>query len=304
MKNSFSRREFVQSGAVAAGFAATGVVPALMGVAQAGAEAIPASGKFSPLSLGVASYTFRNFTRAQLIGFMKQLNLTALNCKDVKDHLPMDPTLEAQRLGRLRGRGHQASRRRHRLPSPRTMTTTSAASSSTPSARASRDRGRRSRRQPRCRASRSLCASTTSASPSTTTGRRTRSTLAVRCAEGGQGYGPAHRLLHRHWPRVPRAGTNRAEAIHAVGPRLYDMHVKDLTQFRQPGKPGPVGEGILPFREIFEALIKIGYEGFVDLEYEIHADDPMPGVIESFAFMRGVIRRDGVFDACVRKQRR
>ena len=98
MKNKFSRRQFVQSGAVAAGLAATGVVPALVGVTHARAEAIPASGKFSPLSLGLASYTFRNFTRAQLIGFMKQLNLTALNCKDVKDHLPMDPALEAQAL--------------------------------------------------------------------------------------------------------------------------------------------------------------------------------------------------------------
>jgi len=30
-------------------------------------------------------------------------------------------------------------------------------------------------------------------------------------------------------------------------------------------------------------------QGFVDLEYEIHADDPMPGVISSFAYMRGVL---------------
>src|ERR1700689_3000132 len=98
MKNRFSRRQFVQSGAAAAGFAATGVVPALIGAAQASAEAIPASGKFSPLSLGLASYTFRNFTRAELIGFMKQLNVSDLNCKDAKDNLPMDPALEAQAL--------------------------------------------------------------------------------------------------------------------------------------------------------------------------------------------------------------
>jgi hypothetical protein len=31
------------------------------------------------------------------------------------------------------------------------------------------------------------------------------------------------------------------------------------------------------------------YKGNVDLEYEINADDPMPGVIKSFAYMRGVI---------------
>ena len=82
---------------------------------------------------------------------------------------------------------------------------------------------------------------------------------------------------------------NLVEAIHAVGPRLYDMHVKDLTSFSSKESQVAVGEGILPFREIFEALIEINYKGFVDLEYEIHADDPMPGVIESFAFMRGVL---------------
>jgi len=36
-------------------------------------------------------------------------------------------------------------------------------------------------------------------------------------------------------------------------------------------------------------LIDIHYPGQVDLEYEIHADDPMPGVIKSFAYMRGVL---------------
>jgi sugar phosphate isomerase/epimerase len=86
-----------------------------------------------------------------------------------------------------------------------------------------------------------------------------------------------------------RAGTNLVESIHAVGPRLYDMHVKDLTSFASKESQVPVGEGILPFREIFQALIEIDYKGFVDLEYEVHADDPMPGVIESFAFMRGVL---------------
>ena len=92
MKNTFSRRSFLQSSTLAAASAA------LVSAAPALAEAIPASGKPSPVRLGLASYTFRNFTRAQLLGFMKQLNLTDLNCKDVKDHLPMDPALEAQAL--------------------------------------------------------------------------------------------------------------------------------------------------------------------------------------------------------------
>jgi sugar phosphate isomerase/epimerase len=50
-----------------------------------------------------------------------------------------------------------------------------------------------------------------------------------------------------------------------------------------------VGDGKMPIRGIFEALHAIGYKGYVDLEYEIHEDDPLPGMIKSFAYMRGVL---------------
>jgi len=50
-----------------------------------------------------------------------------------------------------------------------------------------------------------------------------------------------------------------------------------------------VGEGVMPVREIFQALIQTHYPGNVDLEYEINATDPMPGVLESFHYMRGVL---------------
>src|SRR6202161_465097 len=92
MKQPFSRRSFVQSSAmIAAACATQGAIPSF-------ADPSPASGKPSPVHLGLASYTFLNFTRAQMIGFMKQLNVTALNPKDVKDHLPMDPAEEANAL--------------------------------------------------------------------------------------------------------------------------------------------------------------------------------------------------------------
>ena len=47
------------------------------------------SSKPSPIRLGIASYTFRNFDADHLIGFMKELNTPYLNLKDV--HLPMTP---------------------------------------------------------------------------------------------------------------------------------------------------------------------------------------------------------------------
>jgi sugar phosphate isomerase/epimerase len=86
-----------------------------------------------------------------------------------------------------------------------------------------------------------------------------------------------------------RAGTDVVEAIHTIGPRLHNMHVKDLASFTEKESQVSVGQGKMPIREIFEALIKTKYQGWVDLEYEIHGDDPMPGVSESLAHMRGVL---------------
>jgi sugar phosphate isomerase/epimerase len=86
-----------------------------------------------------------------------------------------------------------------------------------------------------------------------------------------------------------RAGTDVVQAIHEVGPRLFDMHAKDLTDFHAKESQVAVGQGLMPIRSIFEALIATKYKGHVDLEYEINGTDPMPGVIESFAYMRGVL---------------
>src|SRR5580692_2344640 len=91
MKNRFSRRDFISSGTLAAAaFAASSDAFVL-------AQERPTAVEASPVRLGLASYTFRNFSRAQMIGFMKQLNVFALNVKDVKDHLPIEP-----QAGRLR----------------------------------------------------------------------------------------------------------------------------------------------------------------------------------------------------------
>lgn len=86
-----------------------------------------------------------------------------------------------------------------------------------------------------------------------------------------------------------RAGTDVVQAIREVGPRLFDVHIKDLTSFSSKESQVAVGDGIMPIRGIFESLIAINYKGYVDLEYEIHEDDPMPGMIKSFAYMRGVL---------------
>ena len=67
------------------------------------------------------------------------------------------------------------------------------------------------------------------------------------------------------------------------------MHMKDLAKPDAKESQVAVGRGVMPVREIFAELAKMRYPGIVGLEYEIHGDDPMPGVIESMAYMRGVM---------------
>jgi sugar phosphate isomerase/epimerase len=223
-----------------------------------------------------------------MIGFMRQLNLFDLNCKDVKDHLPMDPALEAAALADYAAAGirlHAAGT----IYFPKDD-----------------DADIRSKFEYCKRAGIGVIVAGDPTPESLKWIERFVKEYDIRLAI--HNHGPEDKFFPSPFdvlkvvkdmdPRIgccidvghaARAGTNLVEAIHATGSRLYDMHVKDLTSFLSKESQVPVGEGILPFREMFEALIKIDYKGFVDLEYEIHADDPMPGVIESFAFMRGLL---------------
>jgi sugar phosphate isomerase/epimerase len=86
-----------------------------------------------------------------------------------------------------------------------------------------------------------------------------------------------------------RTGTDVVKAILDAGPRLHDLHLKDLTDFTSRDSQVAVGEGKIPFPAIFRALQTIKFSGFANLEYEINAKDPLPGMQVSFAYMRGVL---------------
>ena len=282
MKETISRRNFVQSGVViAAALAAPGAVGSL-------AQPSPSAGKALPIQLGLASYTFRNFTRAQLIGFMKQLNVTALNAKDVKDHLPADLQEEAKALADYAASGIKLH------------------AAGTISLAKDAEADMRGKFEYCKRAGISVMVAGNPTPEALPRIEKLVKEYDIRVAI--HNHGPEDKL----WPssldvlkavkgfdprigccidlgHAARAGTDVVQAIHAAGPRLFNVHMKDLMNFESKESQVAVGEGILPVREIFEALIAAKYKGFVDLEYEIHGDDPMPGVTESFAYMRGVL---------------
>src|SRR5262245_19041693 len=86
-----------------------------------------------------------------------------------------------------------------------------------------------------------------------------------------------------------RTGTDPVQACRECQDRLYDMHVKDLASKGDKESQVEVGRGVIDFPALFRTLIEIGYQGQVGLEYEIKPKDPMPGMIESMAYMRGVL---------------
>src|SRR5260370_10156672 len=51
-----------------------------------------------------------------------------------------------------------------------------------------------------------------------------------------------------------RAGTDVVQAIHEAGPRLFNVHMKDLTDFQSKGSQVAGGGGIMPAKRIFETL--------------------------------------------------
>ena len=86
-----------------------------------------------------------------------------------------------------------------------------------------------------------------------------------------------------------RTGSDVLKVVQAAGSRLHDVHTKDLTDFKTAKSQVAVGEGNIPVPALFKLLKKMKYAGNVNLEYEIFADDPMPGMRASFSFMRGIL---------------
>jgi len=86
-----------------------------------------------------------------------------------------------------------------------------------------------------------------------------------------------------------RAGVEVVQAAAEAGGRLLDIHMKDLKSPADKRSQCDVGEGVMPVAEIFKQLKKMKYAGCVNLEYEINSDNPLPGMLHSIGYMRGVL---------------
>jgi sugar phosphate isomerase/epimerase len=275
MTATLSRRAFVGA-ALSAG--------ALSRIAPSTAEAAPL--RAAPLTLGVASYSCRKFTLDQTLEMAKALGITHMTFKDV--HVPRTDPPETTRALRAKieaagitimGGGtidlpnDPAEIRKafeyaknagfpliYISPEPEALDTIEQTAKALDIKAAIHNHGPEDKHWPRPQ---DVYAAITS-----------RDTHLGLCIDIGH---------------TTRTGTDPVQACRQFRDRLYDMHVKDLAVKTDKGSQVEVGRGVLDFPALFRTLLEIGYKGQVGLEYEIKEDNPLPGMIESIAYMRGVL---------------
>lgn len=86
-----------------------------------------------------------------------------------------------------------------------------------------------------------------------------------------------------------RSGVDPAQAAEACADRLLDVHIKDVTASSSAGEPVEIGRGIVDIPGFLRALIRLQYPGVISLEYEKDAKDALPGAAESIGYVRGVL---------------
>ena len=279
LNSSLTRRDLLRGGTML-------TASALLSTAKTALASDNPPSSASPIRLGIASYTFRNFDQAHLIDFMKELNTPYLNLKDV--HLPMTPADQvAPKAAQYRDAGLKLT----------------AAGTITFAIDEDEDIRKKFEYVKAAGISLIVGAPTHQVLP-----RLEKFVKEYNIRVGIHNHGHEDKnfpspldvlaAVDKLDSRIGccidvghtmRTGTDVVAAIRKAGPRLFDIHMKDLADGAKKDSQVAVGDGIMPIRSIFQALIDMHYPGYVDLEYEIFPENPMPGVIKSFAYMRGVL---------------
>lgn len=284
MSSPLSRRSVIQLAGAAAALPLLPLVPAAAAAPQVSKAA--AGPKPLPLKIGVASYSLRKFPRDKAIAALKQLNVKYVTIKDV--HLARTDTPDQIRAARkefedagitIMGGGtltwktaDEAAMRKDfeyaRLagmplvvcsPAPDTLDLLEKMVKEFDIKAAIHNHGTEDPWWP---------------APSDVLAKiRNRDPRMGVCMDIGH---------------ATRAGADVVKAVGAAGPRLLDLHIKDLADGTNRDSQVEVGRGILPVVGVFKELVRTKFAGHVSLEYEINVDDPVAGMLESLSYMRGI----------------
>lgn len=86
-----------------------------------------------------------------------------------------------------------------------------------------------------------------------------------------------------------RSGIDPSEAAAECGPRLLDVHIKDVTAPTKDGAAVEAGRGVVDLARFLRTLTVMEYLGTAAFEYEKDGRDPLPGLAESVGYVRGIL---------------
>jgi sugar phosphate isomerase/epimerase len=84
-----------------------------------------------------------------------------------------------------------------------------------------------------------------------------------------------------------RDGQDPSVDIEKYSKRILDVHIKDVDRADKEGKTVEMGRGIIDIPSVIASLIKIGYAGTCSLEFEKDMKDSLPGIAESIGYWKG-----------------
>ncbi|HDZ14497.1 hypothetical protein LCGC14_1155090 [marine sediment metagenome] len=71
--------------------------------------------------------------------------------------------------------------------------------------------------------------------------------------------------------------------------RVYDIHLKDVNVAEADGQTCIIGRGVIDFPGFLKAVCDLKYQGTLALEYEAEGNDPLPGMMESIGYVKGIL---------------
>ncbi|WP_346864038.1 sugar phosphate isomerase/epimerase [uncultured Draconibacterium sp.] len=86
-----------------------------------------------------------------------------------------------------------------------------------------------------------------------------------------------------------RIGRSPSDDVKSYFDRIFDIHIKDVTEATHDGTTCEIGHGVINFTTFLTDLVDLGYDGVLALEFEKDGDDPFAGMAESMGYVKGIL---------------
>ena len=78
-----------------------------------------------------------------------------------------------------------------------------------------------------------------------------------------------------------------------MGPRNFGLHLKDHDNKRRTDVPYGDPTGVLDVAGVLKALEDVKFDGYISIEYEANADNPLPDVSECVQYLQEKVKKAG-----------